>query len=177
MWVRKCNPLRPLHALGLLLAASLMLGPPPARAAGLELLGGASKTSGWRWTRAAFVAVTGGTRPFTLGGHRLDWAPEAELGWIGPRPVTPQNTHENLTHPVWMAMGGARLSGFWRQAFFGFDVALAKNRSGTLSSPYEFVSTLGWQGGHYLVALRHISNASLHEPNLGETMLLLGVRF
>jgi hypothetical protein len=156
----------------------LMLGTLPASHAGtIELLGGRSKTSGWRWADAAFVAAVGDAHPFTLGGHDLTWAPEAELGWIGPRPVNARNVHEYMTHPVWMAMGGARVSGFWRQAFFGFDVALTKNRTGALSSPYEFVSTLGWQGTHYLLALRHISNASFHEPNLGETMLLMGMRF
>ncbi len=161
-----------LFAAGLLVAGAL-----PAHAASFEILGGRSKTSGWRWTDAAFLAAVGKAHPFTLGDHHLSWAPDAELGWIGPRPVTAQNAHENLTHPVWLAMGGARLSGFWRQAFFGFDLAYAKDRSDALSSPYEFVSTLGWQGDSYLVALRHISNASFHEPNLGETMLLVGVRF
>jgi hypothetical protein len=163
---------------GCLLALLLMPGAlPGAHASTFEVLGGRSKTSGWRWTDAAFFAAVGAAHPFRLGSHDLTWAPDAELGWIGPRPVTRQNLHEYLTHPVWMAMGGARVSGFWRQAFFGFDVALTKNRTGALSSPYEFVSTLGWQGDRYLVALRHISNASFHEPNLGETMLLLGFRF
>ncbi|MGH8144898.1 MAG: acyloxyacyl hydrolase, partial [Rhodanobacteraceae bacterium] len=41
---------------------------------------------------------------------------------------------------------------------------------------YEFVSTLGWQARRFSVQIRHISNGSLHEPNCGETMLLLGVR-
>jgi len=159
--------------LGSLLATALI----PVHAASYEVLGGRSKTSGWRWADVAFFAAVGDAHPFTLGGHDLSWAPEAELGWIGPRPVNARNVHEYMTHPVWMAMGGARVSGFWRQAFLGFDVALTKNRTGALSSPYEFVSTLGWQGTHYVLALRHISNASFHEPNLGETMLLVGFRF
>ena len=162
----------------LALAGGLQVAAPiPAHAASYEVLGGRSKTSGWRWADAAFFAVVGDARPFTLGKHLLTWAPDAELGWIGPLPVTAHNVHESMTHPVWMAMGGARVSGFWRQAFFGFDVALTKNRTGALSSPYEFVSTLGWQGTHYVLALRHISNADLHEPNLGETMMLVGFRF
>lgn len=160
-----------------LVASLLVTALAPAHAATYEVLGGASKTSGWRWTEAAFAAAVGDPHPFELDGHALAWAPDAELGWIGPRSATPQNIHENMTHPAWMVMGGARLSGFWRRAFFGFDVALTKNRTGTLSSPYEFVSTFGWQGGRYVLAIRHISNASLHEPNLGETMLLAGVRF
>ncbi len=176
MFVKQAFRVSPARAAQVLLAAAV-LGIGSSRAATLELMGGRSKTSGWRWTDAAFVAAVGDARPFALGAHRFTWEPEAELGWMGPRPPTRQNFHENLVHPVWMMMGGARIAGFWRKAYFGFDVALTKNRSGSLSSPYEFVSTLGWQGGHYLLAVRHISNASFHEPNLGETMFLLGVRF
>jgi len=168
------SPRSTILTIALLLAALVV---PAAHAGTLEILGGRSKTSSWRWTDAAFLAAVGDAHPFRLGSHALSWSPDVELGWIGPRPVTARNVHEYLTHPVWMAMGGARLSGFWRRAFFGFDVALTKNRSGSLSSPYEFVSTLGWQGQRFVFALRHISNASFHEPNLGETMLLVGVRF
>lgn len=160
------------------LAASLsatMLA--PAHAATYEALGGVSKTSGWRWTEAVFATVVGDPRPFDAGRRALTWSLDAGLGWVGPRSASPQNVRENMTHPVWMAMGGVRLSGFWRQAFFGFGVALTKDRTGTLSSPYEFVSTFGWQGDRYVLAIRHISDASLHEPNLGETMVLAGVRF
>ena len=168
------SPRSTILTIALLLAALVV---PAAHAGTLEILGGRSKTSGWRWTDAAFLAAVGDAHPFRLGSHALSWSPDVELGWIGPRPVTARNVHEYLTHPVWMAMGGARVSGFWNRAFFGFDVALTKDRSGSLSSPYEFVSTLGWQGQRFVFALRHISNASFHEPNLGETMLLVGVRF
>jgi hypothetical protein len=37
----------------------------------------------------------------------------------------------------------------------------------------------GWQDGHFIVMLRHVSNAHLlgGGKNLGETMLLAGLRF
>jgi hypothetical protein len=46
-----------------------------------------------------------------------------------------------------------------------------------LSGPLEFASTFGWQGKHFSLQLRHISNAGLHEPNRGETMALAGLSF
>jgi hypothetical protein len=60
--------------------------------------------------------------------------------------------------------------------FFSFQPALHAGRTQALSSVYEFVSTLGWQGRVASIQVRHISNGSLHPPNCGETMVLLGVR-
>jgi hypothetical protein len=41
------------------------------------------------------------------------------------------------------------------------------------------MTSAGWQGDHFTVMLRHISNAHLlgGGKNLGETMLLAGVKF
>jgi hypothetical protein len=36
---------------------------------------------------------------------------------------------------------------------------------------------LGWQGKHFSVQVRHISNGGFHEPNRGETMGLIGFAF
>ncbi|RDI99046.1 hypothetical protein DVT68_11215 [Dyella solisilvae] len=36
---------------------------------------------------------------------------------------------------------------------------------------------LGWQGERWSLQVRHVSNAGLKDPNLGETMLLLGLAF
>lgn len=65
---------------------------------------------------------------------------------------------------------------WYHHFFFGFQPALHTGRTRALSSAYEFVSTLGWQAERFSVPICHISNGSLHEPNCGETMLLLGVR-
>jgi len=56
-------------------------------------------------------------------------------------------------------------------------VAAATPHTGALSSTPQFVSRLGWQQGHVVVMLRHISNGSTHEPCYGESMLLLGIGF
>ncbi|HEX5954098.1 MAG TPA: lipid A 3-O-deacylase, partial [Rhodanobacteraceae bacterium] len=50
-------------------------------------------------------------------------------------------------------------------------------RTPTLSSGFEFMTSAGWQHGHFVVMLRHISNAHLFGgKNLGETMMLAGPR-
>ena len=64
-----------------------------------------------------------------------------------------------------------------RGLFLSVQPALQSGRTQALSSGYEFVSTLGWQGRHVSVQIRHVSNAGLHAPNRGETMALLGVGF
>ena len=46
-----------------------------------------------------------------------------------------------------------------------------------LSGEPQFVSTVGWLRGRWLLAIRHISNGGLDDPNIGETMLLAGMRF
>ena len=46
-----------------------------------------------------------------------------------------------------------------------------------LSGSPQFISTLGWQWGRFSLLARHISNASLHQPNDGETMLQAAWRF
>jgi hypothetical protein len=78
--------------------------------------------------------------------------------------------------------GGARLhigcqSTWYKPLFFGFELAYNRNATLALSSHYEFVSTLGWQGKHFSFQLRHISNGGLHDPNRGETMALVGIGF
>src|SRR6185437_6042581 len=52
-------------------------------------------------------------------------------------------------------------------------------RTDALSSRFEFMTSAGWQNDRFVVMLRHISNAHLigGGKNLGETMLLAGVKF
>ncbi|SEK94236.1 hypothetical protein SAMN05428989_1115 [Pseudoxanthomonas sp. GM95] len=48
---------------------------------------------------------------------------------------------------------------------------------GGLGSHLQFVSSLGWQGQRLRLQLRHLSNGRIGGgSNLGESMLLLGVR-
>jgi hypothetical protein len=79
---------------------------------------------------------------------------------------------------VWLFAAGARLyRGDPHGWFLGLQAAAQDGRTQALSSGYEFVTTLGWQGRHFSVQVRHVSNAGLHEPNLGETMALVGLGF
>ncbi|HEY0179097.1 MAG TPA: hypothetical protein VGC30_05635 [Dokdonella sp.] len=150
------------------LAAAVL--PDAAHAASVHVLAGPTTTSSFRWTAALFADVTGDTRDW----GPLRWQPAASLGWIAPH-----HTHEeSLDHDVVVGGAGFRLVDWWRGAFFGFEVAAAGGRTDALSSAVQFISTLGWQGDRYEFMVRHISDGSLFGgKNLGESMLLVGVRF
>jgi len=53
----------------------------------------------------------------------------------------------------------------------GFGVGVQTGHTDALSGDPQFISTLGWRWGRFSLLARHISNASLHQPNDGETML------
>lgn len=140
-----------------------------AAAARVDVSVGRSVTIGDDWTNVAFVEWIANPRPV----GKFTWAPAFGLGHFGARPNLPG---ERLDHPVWVGAAGARLY-VWRGAFFQFQGALTAGKTDALSTPYEFVSTTGWQARHWQVMLRHISNGDFHEPNHGETMALIGFAF
>lgn len=142
---------------------------PGVFAADFALSAGAGATVGVRWTEVAFMDATGDTRSW----RGLDWQPTATLGWIGRR----DDRKDRLDHSVWIAGAGARLV-FWRNAFLGVEIGATSHTTDAVSSHAEFIDSLGWQGDRFVLMLRHISNANLFGGrNLGETMLLAGVRF
>ncbi|MHC9085751.1 acyloxyacyl hydrolase [Luteimonas sp. RIT-PG2_3] len=59
----------------------------------------------------------------------------------------------------------------------GFGVGLQVGQTDALSGNPQFVSTIGWRWSHFSLLARHISNASIHQPNDGETMLQAAWRF
>ena len=59
----------------------------------------------------------------------------------------------------------------------GFGVGVQSGWTEALSGDPQFISTLGWRWGRFSLLARHISNASLHQPNAGETMLQGAWRF
>lgn len=141
-----------------------------AQAADIDLSAGAAATVGVRWTEVAFFDASGGV--YDWGAVHLQ--PTATVGWIGSR----NDPQDHLGHQVWIAGAGARLVGWWRGAFVGFEGALTSQRTDALSSHAQFISSLGWQGDHYVLMVRHISNGDLFGGrNLGDTMLLVGLRF
>lgn len=152
----------------------------PAAAAHLELQGGRSYMDSYP-TNAAFVeAVFGGHR---IGDSRWRWSPDVSLGWVKGRDVARYRDARYTTKDdVRLLAAGARFqygddANWCRHFFFSVQPAVTSGRTQALSSGYEFVSTVGWQGEHLSFQIRHVSNAGLHEPNRGETMALLGVGF
>ncbi|MEO8778039.1 MAG: lipid A 3-O-deacylase [Rhodanobacter sp.] len=127
-------------------------------------------------TSTAFLEGTWDPRP--LGG-RFTWSPDLSLGWISGRT---NRRYHRTNYSAQLVAAGIRLhygeDGDWyRHLFFSFQPALHNGCTLALSSVYEFVSTLGWQGRRFSVQIRHISNGSLHKPNRGETMALFGAAF
>ena len=132
-------------------------------------------------TPVVFFEYVDDARP--IGDSNFTWSPDASLGWINGRDLGRyQYSHPGTRDHVWLNAGGVRFhygeTGHWYQPIFlSFQGAIHTGRTQALSSTGEFVSTLGWQGRLFNVQLRHISNAGLHEPNRGETMVLFGVAF
>ena len=123
----------------------------------------------YRYTDVAFAEWSGDARPW----WKIAWSPALSLGFVASR----ENTETvRLDENVWVFAGGARAY-LWRDLFFGFQFATTAGKTDALSTPYEFVSSLGWQGEHFQVMFRHISNGDFHEPNHGETMFLVGAAF
>jgi len=59
----------------------------------------------------------------------------------------------------------------------GFGAGVQTGKTEALSGDPQFISTFGWRWGRFSLLARHISNASLHQPNDGETMLQAAWRF
>lgn len=128
-------------------------------------------------TWAVFAESVFDERP--IGNSRLAWSPDVSVGWIDGRPLNQSGGHGN--DDIWLVAGGVRFrmqnrDGGHHPWFFSFQPALHTGRTAALSSSWEFVSTLGWQGERFSFQVRHISNGSLQEPNRGETMALIGVK-
>jgi hypothetical protein len=160
--------------LGPALLSALLAFPLATQAADLSLSWGPSVAGRHHWTSAVFAEVASDT----LRWRAVDIAPEFGLGYVRARGTEV----DRLDHDVWIGFGGVRASlpaaGVWRHAFLGFGIGVTHGKTNALSSAGEFVDTLGWQEERWDVMIRHISNGHLATgPNIGETMLLLGVRF
>jgi hypothetical protein len=130
---------------------------------------------------AIFVEAMGGGRGIGLSDMSLQ--PVASLGWIDGRNVARYDgTRYSAQRDTEVIAGGARLhaggqQAWYRRLFFGFELAYNQQATRALSSHYEFMSSLGWQGKRFSFQLRHISNGGIHDPNRGETMALVGMGF
>jgi len=155
---------------GLVAAACLAICT-PALATGFDLVAGPSVTSSERTTGAIFASVFG-ERP---EDNRIHFEPIGTLGWVNSR-----NTRtDDLDHEVFLAAGGVRIVAANHRWFVSEQLAATSARTDALSSRFEFMTSAGWQNGHFIMMLRHVSNAHIlgGGKNLGETMLLAGMRW
>ena len=140
-----------------------------AHAVDFSISAGASATVGVRWAPAAFFDATGEVYDW----HGLQLQPAATLGWIGSR----NDRGDHLDHDVFIGGVGGRLV-FWQNAFVGVEIAGTSATTDAISSHAEFIDSFGWQNDHVVLMVRHVSNANLFGGrNLGDTMVLAGVRF
>lgn len=159
---------------------ALILFAPSAAATQIQLEGGRSYT-GSSDTAAIFAEAV--FNPRRIGDSAFSWAPDVSVGAITGRDMTCYGlSRYGVTDNVYLVAAGARFhyadEGRWyHRLFFSFQPALQTGRTMALSTRYEFVSTLGWQGRSVSVQIRHISNGSTGGPNRGETMALVGVAF
>ena len=151
-------------------ALACLIACAPAWAAGFDVVAGPSITSSERTTGAIFASVFG-EGPEDNHAHIQ---PIGTLGWVNAR-----NTRtDDLNHQVFLAGGGVRLVTASHHWFISEQLVATSTRTDALSSPFEFMTSAGWQNGHFTVMLRHVSNAHLFGgKNLGETMLLAGVKW
>ncbi|MBN8480219.1 MAG: hypothetical protein J0L88_01375 [Xanthomonadales bacterium] len=159
------------ESMGTLCVLGLALIASPAAAGTVEIhvSAGASLAGSHDPTPVAFVDLAGTRRQ----GRHATWQPTLTIGVIRGRDGT-----GDLDRNVALAGVGVRLVDWWRNAFATVEVAGATQTTAAISSHGQFITGLGWQGDHHVIASRHISNADLGGgKNLGETMLLVGARF
>ncbi|HTV86264.1 MAG TPA: lipid A 3-O-deacylase [Dyella sp.] len=119
----------------------------------------------------------------SIGSTNITWAPDAGVGWVSgrgdPRRVY---AHYSTRDDVWMVAAGLRFhfgaADAWFAPFFAsVQPTLHTGHTPALSGCYEFTLTFGWQFQHWMIGVRHSSNANTHLPNLGESMLVAGITF
>lgn len=153
------------------LLVPLLFACAPLARAQVEVNAGMSVTRDSRTTAVASVAWLPEARPFA--GGQLRW----ELGAI----FVPGRSANgaDLGDDVGVLHGGLRYErgGDRGGLTAGFGVGAQVGHTDALSGHPQFVSTVGWRWQRFSLLARHISNARLHEPNHGETMLLAAWRF
>lgn len=156
------------HGLWLSVLLALPIG---AHAAGFDITAGPSITSSERATAAAFASVYG-DQP---ADDRIHFEPIGTLGWVDSR----KTRNDDLNHEVFLAAGGVRIVSAGQHWFASEQLAATSTRTDALSSRFEFMTSAGWEDGRFIVMLRHVSNAHIvgGGRNLGETMLLAGLRW
>lgn len=155
------------------MAAVFVLGlvaSPAMAAADIELAVGASTTTDREFARTASVA----------------WVPELRAlenavlrGQVGLIHVhgRGQVTGRNLDDDVWVGYVGLRYERTDNGLALGAAIGAQSGETDALSGDPQFVTSVGWRWDRFSLSVRHISNASLHSPNDGETALVAAWRF
>lgn len=152
-----------------LLSSCLLCCSLPALAQ-VEVAAGPSKTTGNEYTKVASVAWLPEITPLENATVRAD------LGviYVDGRDDTPGR---DLSDSVFVAHAGLRYERTDNGLTLGAGIGAQSGESDALSGDPQFITTLGWRWDGFSLLLRHISNASLNEPNDGESMLLAAWRF
>ncbi|WP_166815842.1 acyloxyacyl hydrolase [Luteimonas yindakuii] len=106
-----------------------------------------------------------------LDNALLHW----ELGVVHVRGR--DDTRHDLVDDVTVGHAGLRYDRTDNGLTLGFGVGVQTGHTDALSGDPQFISTVGWRWERFSVLARHISNASLHQPNDGETMVVAAWRF
>ena len=162
-------PRNRIGAAGVVLAAALAAAPVQAQS-NLEVAAGPATTTGNERTGVAAVAWLPELRQ--LDGAVL----RADVGamYFDGRGEVPGR---DLSDDVVVAHVGLRYERTDNGLTLGAGVGAQSGETDALSGDPQFVSTVGWRWQRFSLLLRHVSNASLHAPNDGETMLLAAWRF
>jgi hypothetical protein len=99
---------------------------------------------------------------------------EWTLGYIFGQRKNPDN-HWNNDDPTTYLGVGKRLE--WQGLMLGLGLVAIDRVSQRLSSTLNLKTQIGFQYGHFVVMVQHISNGGLKHPNDGESFYNLGLRF
>lgn len=161
-----------LSALRAGLVALVLASAPLAASAGsdIELAIGASTTTDREFTRTGSIAWVPALRQFDNAVLR------AQTGLIyvdGRRPVADRDLEDD----VWVGYVGLRYERTDNGLALGAAIGAQSGETDALSGDPQFITSVGWRWDRFSLSIRHISNASLHSPNDGETALVGAWRF
>lgn len=155
---------------GRLLAFLLSCSGSTAALAQFEAAAGVSATKGNEPTAVASVAWLPHVRDLEHATLRAD----VGALYVDGRGDIPGR---DLADDVVVAYAGLRYERTGNGLTLGAGVGAQAGESDALSGAPQFVTTLGWRWQAFSLLLRHVSNASIDQPNHGETMLLGAWRF
>lgn len=157
-------------AAGLAALALALVALPAEAASNVEIAAGVSTTTDREFTRVASVAWLPELRRLDNAVLRVDTG----LVHVEGRG---QVAGRDLADDVWVGFVGLRYERTDNGLSLGAAVGAQSGETDALSGDPQFITTVGWRWGSFSLQLRHISNASLHSPNNGETGLAAAWRF